>query len=127
MYLYKHFREDPTIQQLGKTYSTQELMESFSMILPDIHEAVDNLVVLYAIIMALTFKKYQDVREFFVGLSSYSNIQWANALKNLFMSLSKITEIYEIQGDYDYISPIQFQAHNYITKRIDISMEPKNP
>jgi hypothetical protein len=87
-YLYKHFKQDTSIYDLSKLYSTTELM-SFLKDSFNSSNSLENLTVLYAIIIALTYKQEEEVKPIFEALKS-SSIRWADKISDIYFSNNSV-------------------------------------
>ncbi|MDD5681271.1 MAG: hypothetical protein PHI59_08550 [Candidatus Omnitrophica bacterium] len=92
MYLYKNFRKDLGIQLLANKYSFADLIDFFENTILKERLELDEIVCIYAIIIALTYIEYYKTAFFFEKLDTY-NFKWAKELKYIIMSFAKSTEI----------------------------------
>lgn len=98
MYLYKNFRKDPSVQELSDKYSADDLIDLFYQFANESDRNVENLVVIYSIIISLTYKEYQQVKVFFETKELYG-IEWFEMIRDIFFSTSTATEFYELKGN----------------------------
>jgi len=95
LYLYKHFREEQSVQVLASTYSSSQLIKSFSGVAAQGLNNIDDLIRLYAIIFALTFKDYSDVRSFFENLAEYP-LKWSSEIRNIYLNSFRPVNMFAI-------------------------------
>ena len=115
-YLYRHFRADASVQFLAES-PTESLIKFFNSLVKKKDKSFDTIAVCYAIIVALTFKEYSQVRYFFDKLETY-DLEWLPEIKAIYLSSVRITE--SSQYTIPSIRPIepQFQisSGNSFTK-----------
>jgi len=90
-YLYKHYRQDSSIYKLSQENSTAELIEFLKKALCDVG-SISELATVYAILIALTFKKPEEVTDFFVALQN-SHLRWADKLAEIYFLNSSIKSV----------------------------------
>src|ERR1700760_2584573 len=73
-YLYKHYRQDQTVYDLSKSYSIEDLVNYLKDNLNNV-KSIEDLVVVYATIISLTFKDEKDVKDIFIALKG-SPLRW---------------------------------------------------
>lgn len=125
LYLYKHFRRNESIQELSKRYDSKTLIRIFGNIMMSQNDDLISLVSVYSIIIALTFKEYSEVRQFFLTLDSYNNLKWSRELKEIFFSYSMITQIYRVNLNYKAKSSYDLNTRQSSSNVMSRSVEPK--
>lgn len=89
MYLYQNFRRDDSIIRLASANSTYELQHLLSYLIENGTKDLNNLVLIYSIIIALTFKNPKEVDPFFEKLSD-TKIKWAKEISDIYFSNVKM-------------------------------------
>lgn len=84
-YLFKNFKQDETVVDISKKYTTTQLIDEFIKIEASKDFTFDNLTILYAIIMALSFKPNAEVNSFFSDLPN-RGIRWSDKIAYLYFS-----------------------------------------
>jgi hypothetical protein len=93
MYIYKHFKEDSSIQFLSKKYSTNEFIDFYNKLTENEITELDDIVIIYSILMAISFKNYNEINQFFEDIKPIE-IRWFNKLKEIIQSLAIPSETY---------------------------------
>jgi hypothetical protein len=83
-YLYSHFRRDSSVRTLARETDTGRLVAQVSQLISGGIEDIQDLVSVYASVIALTFKPYSQVREFFSGLDE-PEVQWLNDIRRIYL------------------------------------------
>jgi hypothetical protein len=89
-YLYKHYRADKSVYELSKN-NTPELIDALRKIFKDV-ESTEHLAKIYAIVIALTFKPYNEVKDFFEAFKD-SGLMWAGKIAEIFFLNNSIENI----------------------------------
>jgi hypothetical protein len=84
-YLFKKFSNDESVKSLAFDNSSEKLINFFYAYIKRNIKKTEELVVLYSIIVALSFKTKREVSEFFNQLDKL-NIKWGNYFKNIYLS-----------------------------------------
>lgn len=84
-YLFKKLREEQTVEEFAKNNNVENLVKIFNDYLKENRLEVDDLIFMYVIIVALTFKSKQDVTKFFEKLDDYQ-IEWFKEFKNIYLN-----------------------------------------
>jgi hypothetical protein len=93
MYVYKHFREDNSIQSFSKKYSVDKLVDFYNQLTEiDITE-LDDIILVYSILISISFKNYNEIILFFKEIKPVE-IRWFNKLNEIILSLAVQTETY---------------------------------
>ena len=100
-YLYKHYRNDEGILAFSKAYSSSQLKKFFDDMISTKLENIDDFVTVYALIFALSFKEYSEVRDFFNSVDQYP-LRWAKQIKQTYFAYHKPGEHKEIEGRKHY-------------------------
>ncbi|MCI0488619.1 MAG: hypothetical protein L0229_18685 [Blastocatellia bacterium] len=99
-YLYKYFRRDNSVQKLAEAASYSELEKIFNSKLKKKEKDLDDLVIIYALVVALSYHDYSKVRSFFEKLSDV-DIEWLSNIKEIYLSSAEVT---------------QYRSHNILYK-----------
>jgi|GEM_PF-1244018 len=86
-YLYKHFKSENTIEDLSQKYSSEKLISLLDSILKEEIEEIEDAVIIYAILISLTYKPYHDVKDFFKEIRS-EQFEWFNEIATKYLSES---------------------------------------
>ncbi len=85
-FLFKKFSNDDSVMHLESNFSTKELSKIFDEYTKK-EKTGENMVIIYAIITALSFKPYSEVEGIFKEIDK-KNIKWLNYFKDIFFSKS---------------------------------------
>lgn len=96
MYLYSSFTRNQSILDLGSSHTDKDLIELFYKEFGDIR-TFRNIVNLYALIVAISYKESTDVNAFFHKLKN-TDLKWATELANIFFSKASFTSITDISA-----------------------------
>lgn len=123
-YLYKLFSSDLSINKLAKDYSSEDLINIFREISRKEITTFEDVVLFYSVILALTKKPYEDVREFFKELNGLS-LRWAKQISEIYFS--KIIPESLISYEYKYQPPSFFNKYlnSSNTNYVDYQKKPK--
>lgn len=101
-YLFKHFRNEDSVRQFADNRNTKDLKMLFNDKIRDIKN-IYTLLDIYTIIIAFTYKDYNDdAKEFFEHLDTY-NIEWFKDLKSIYLSFARPETIKTIKYSFtDY-------------------------
>lgn len=99
LYLYKNFRRNQTVQELSTRYGSSSLIEFVEQAVVEKKLTLEKLVSIYSVIIALSFKNYSEVVDFFNRLDRFE-IQWSKELKEIWLSKARITEIKKYNANY---------------------------
>jgi hypothetical protein len=106
-YLYNNFQKSQPILILSTSFSDQELI-SFFFIEYNEKRTFKNLVTLYALIVAISFKNTSYSDSFFINLPQKKDIKWSFELSNIYFSKMKVVNII----DFDRIESNQIIINN---------------
>lgn len=84
-YLYRKFSRDDSIQKLSDQLTSKQLIKKFNEFSKKDKKSFENLVIIYSLIVALSLKPYNEVIDFFKGLTSFK-IKWVDYLKDIYFS-----------------------------------------
>jgi len=96
-YLFKHFREEPSIEKLSKDFNSEELINIYNDMISKINDNDEYIIYIYAIIIALTFKEDTIVKDFINRLDS-CKLQWFDVIKYIYESNYVKTTLSETEG-----------------------------
>lgn len=86
-FLYNRFRKDEFVQSLGNE-PLEELKRLFHVLIQEGIETLEELILVYALYISITFKKYSEVREFLNGEGDIT-YEWFPHIKSIYLSSSK--------------------------------------
>jgi len=95
MYLYRHFRRNPSIKELAENDSTQKLAKEYNKLTSKKTKPINDIVIAYSILIAITFLEYQQALTAF-GTVDLSKLDWGNDIKDIYVSKTKITNIFSL-------------------------------
>lgn len=89
-YLYKNFQRDNSVIKISSMLTFSKLKKYFDELIQLDKKELDDLVLIYAILIALTHKPHKEVKDFFEDLDSI-NLKWASDIKEIYYSKIKVT------------------------------------
>lgn len=92
MYLFTHLRLNPSVFQFAKEFTTTEIISIFKNKLKRQDKNEEDLAIIYACIIALTFKRLEEVSSFLQQLHSYK-LKWGDRLANIYFATVKIIDV----------------------------------
>lgn len=98
-YLFKNYQSHPSIELLSEQYSTDELIELFEMEKSNEKNTYEEVVIVYAILIALTKKPYMEVEQFFLKLGN-GTFKWAKQISNIYFAKQKPESIVTVELGY---------------------------
>ena len=84
-YLYKHFKNDPSLRAFAESCSVDNLTDFVASLVKRKHRSGNYHVLLYAIAVSLSFKEYGDIRQLLDQLGKI-DIKWLPRLVQLIQS-----------------------------------------
>ena len=104
MYLYRHFRRNISIKELAENNPPQKLASEYKELISKKLKSINDIVIAYSILIAVTFLEYQQALEVFDTID-VSKLDWGNDIKDIYTSRTKSTNIVEL-----YLEPRISQA-----------------
>lgn len=101
-YLYKNFRQNNSINRLSQKYKTQELITYFESTAKSEKIVFDDVITIYALVVALSFKNYDEIKEFLIEMGKY-RLEWLDEFKKNI--ISKVTITNTLTVDLQYKTP----------------------
>lgn len=98
-YLYKNFQRDNSVIKISTLLTFSELKKSFDEAMQLEKKELDDLVLIYAILIALTHKPNLEVQKFFNDLAEV-NLKWASDIKEIYQSKIKVTNSAHYELEY---------------------------
>src|ERR1043166_4581759 len=99
MFLYKGFQRDNSVQQLSLKLSTREQIDGFEALYGKANKSGSEYVMLYAILIALTFKSDSDTKAFFKNIA-HLDLRWAKNISAIYLSNIRIDNNYKLPNSY---------------------------
>lgn len=96
--LYSTFRSNSIVQDIANSNSTKEIIETFLKIGEEGIDSIEDLAYAYALYIALTFKEYDEVYEFYNDKGNI-NFEWFPDVKNIYIFSYKYTNQYTLPAD----------------------------
>ena len=93
MYLYRHFRNNASLQELAERTSIQILVAEYDRRTVKETRSIEDIVVAYSTLIAITFLKYQRALEVFENLG-LSRLDWGDEIRSIFTSTTKIVNVF---------------------------------
>lgn len=93
-YLYRHYRKDVSIQGLSKRFTAEELISEYEEVVSRGRLTLVRRTVCYSLLMALTLKPYEEVKDFFDRLGD-SRLEWVKEIKEIYLGRMMVTIITE--------------------------------
>jgi len=98
-YLFKNFSKEESIKALSDKYSSVSLINALVKYFTIEEKTFEDSVIIYSIVIALMFKPYKEVSEFFRDLDE-SKITWGNYFKDIFFSKVRSESVFSIEEGY---------------------------
>lgn len=128
-YLYKKFSAEVSIQKFSEKYSTDKLIKLFKREQGKDKTTYEDVVLFYAIIIALTKKPYREVKDFFLGLNNAS-FRWARQISEIYAAKRFPQSIVTYDAKYkselsknDFVSNANTSFSDYQQKPVIIRKE----
>ncbi len=102
-YLFKNFFAHPYIKKISEQNSTPELIDLFEKEKDKEKKTYEEIVLFYSIIIALTIKPYDEVKNFFLQLGDAS-FRWAKQISEIYFTKRKSESI--VTSDLRYRSEL---------------------
>ncbi|MCI0695141.1 hypothetical protein L0337_24420 [candidate division KSB1 bacterium] len=116
-YLYKNFRQDPTVLGLSEKYSTEELIEFFEQIVKSEKLDTESLIMSYALLFAISLKDYAESHQFLKRIDKYKNLEWIKELQEIILANAKATNIQNINLNHETNAiPIDYDVELTVTQ-----------
>ena len=94
-HLYQHFKEDGSLRKLAQEEKPEILVEEYKKRTAKDERSVEDVVIGYAILVAVTFYDYKEATETFKKFD-LSKLEWGEKVKDIYIREAKIT-IYMIE------------------------------
>jgi len=91
-YLFKKFFSHPNIEILSEQYSTDDLIGLFEKEIIKEKNTYEEVVLVYAILIALTKKPFNEVEQFFIQLGE-ATFRWAKQISKIYFAKRKSESI----------------------------------
>lgn len=88
-FLYKNFRSNSSVLELSKKHTTDFLINQFTYFLNKFPKDEEDMVIIYSIVIALTFHVGEKVDGFFIKLKA-SNLKWGEKISAIYFSKNNI-------------------------------------
>ncbi len=85
MYLFRHFRENASLRELTQQTSVEALTAEYIDRTRKEWKSIEDIVVAYAILIAITFLEYGQVLTVFESLD-LSHLDWGEEIKDIFQT-----------------------------------------
>ena len=95
LYLYRHFRRNASIKELAENNEIKSLVNEYNRRTAKKKKALEDVVVAYSILTALTFLEYQQALAAF-DMIDLSKLDWGNEIKDIYTSKIRITDIIKL-------------------------------
>lgn len=123
-YLYKHFKNNNSVQRLASSSSVDDLKSILEYLKNRKRKSNDYEVKVYAVAVALGFKEYGEVRNLLVMLDSF-NIKWMRELKRMLSTSFRPTTTHMLELSFRVTNPVHFESdssNTIVSKRIEPTM-----
>ena len=128
-YLFKKFFTHPSINKISEQNSTSELIDLFEEEKVKEKKTYEEVVIFYAIIIALTKKPFDEVKKFFLQLGDAS-FRWAKQISEIYFTKRKSETIVTLDLGYrsellktDFSSNANINVSKFERKPITIIKE----
>lgn len=96
-HLYEHFREDGSLRRLAQEEKPEILVKEYKERTVKGDRSVEDVVVAYAVLIAVTFYDYKEAIETF-NRFDLSKLEWGEKVKDIYMQEAQITTYITGQG-----------------------------
>jgi len=90
-YLYEKLKELDSPINISKKYNSSEITEVFHKLLENKISTISELVFAYALIIALTYKPYKEVKTFFEDIAKI-DIKWFDKISDIYLSTASVNQ-----------------------------------
>ena len=115
--LYRHFRENTSLQNLAKTERPEILVEEYKKRTEKDERSIGDVVEAYAILIAITFYDYKEAKKTFKKFD-LSKLEWGKELEDIYGREVRITIYVTEQGTGQVLKDIHTRGSgtvSYIT------------
>lgn len=116
-YLFKNFQMNSSVLLLSQKLTTEQLIENFKGLKVKHEKTMEEWTMLYAVIVALTFKPSHEVNEFFKKLKLV-DIRWADKLSDLYFTNFKVTTDSSFDLKYQINNNASIRSNSTSSNRI---------
>ena len=96
-YLYRHYRSDQSVQDFARHNNTEDLVSIAEQISRFKNRTLEDLILAYAAIVALTFKDFREVKDA-LGRASFTGLDWATDIIKLWDNTRIPTQTINVKG-----------------------------
>jgi len=98
-YLFRHFRNDESLQQFADHHTVDELAKAVFDIasVKAENRAIKDIVLAYSCVVGLTFKNAREVHDALAG-RDIASIVWANRIMNMWTPYPTVVETMELSS-----------------------------
>lgn len=90
-YLYKHFKRNPSIIDVSREFTSEELISTFYNIVDNGISDIKALIFIYGLVIASTNKPYAEVHHFFKELKRF-NLKLFDEISDIYLSTANNTQ-----------------------------------
>ena len=114
-HLYFQFRDSADLRVLTKNNTIDSLVDEYERRTEKLERDVEDVVIAYAILMAITFLDCRDADETFDKVN-LSCLDWGEDVKAIFGVTGRSTHMFDPRIDRTWIRPIQTEGGNSTLK-----------
>jgi len=123
-FLFKKFSNEDSIKVMAEKYSTNELIELFKQKYLSELKSIEEVVMLYSILISLLFKPYDEVKNFMSEVPKY-NFRWSKQISDIYFS-KKISENFLFFNmNYKTLSTLKSNSSGTSDDKIEHKVKPK--
>jgi hypothetical protein len=123
-FLYKKFRQNRSIEEISKNYSTKEILDSLNEILKTENLDLNQLVMCNALLISLTLKDDFGSLDALKSID-LSKLEWGNQIRNIYINTRRATNVIEPKITYGELIPdaIKTSSPSKVTTKNAINIE----
>jgi len=110
-YLYKNFRQNNSINRLSQKYEAQELITYFKVTAESEKIIFDDVITIYALLVAMSFKEYGVIKKFLSEMGKYQ-LEWLDELKTIIISNVRVTSTFTIDLKYKQVRVPKYEIES---------------
>lgn len=100
LFLYKRLRENESVRLISASYDTKTLINIFNKIVASSNlSKLENIILVYAVLSALSYKTIKEVGVFFKSLPKY-RLKWFAEFSDIYIGTTRITDLHTIDNNF---------------------------
>ncbi|MBI5662550.1 MAG: hypothetical protein HZC46_10435 [Ignavibacterium album] len=123
-FLFKKFSNEDSIKVMSEKFTTNELIELFKQKYLSELKSIEEVVMLYSILISMIFKPYEEVKNFMSEVPKY-NFRWSKQISEIFFSKKISENVSFINMNYKTLSTLKSNSSGTSDDKIEYKVKPK--